>query len=346
MPMGLRSAAYVCQRITNCITYIHRSFGYWSVNYLDDFGSAEPEGKAWDSYNMMGSIMHSIGAEEAPDKSVEPTTRMEFLGNTVDTIRKTLEVSETRKIELSRLLEQWKSKKWCKKKELQSLIGKLSFVTNCLWAGRIFISRLIDSLAGFAQNEHGRIPVDDEMQKDLQWWRDFLPSFNGICILWLQDCITPDALVASDASLVGGGGVYEKQYCHFKFPKSVVECTDNITQRELVTIMVVIKLWCKELYGKMIRFTTDNEASMFAINRGRTRDKFMLRCIREIAWICAQNQILIKAVHLSTKLNILPDALSRWYINAEARRIVKRNTDNSWRRRSVNADLFTFHSNW
>ena len=38
VPMGLRSAAYICQRVTNAIVYAHRSFGYWSINYLDDFG--------------------------------------------------------------------------------------------------------------------------------------------------------------------------------------------------------------------------------------------------------------------------------------------------------------------
>ena len=38
VPMGLCSAAYICQRVTNAIVFVHRSFGYWSINYLDDFG--------------------------------------------------------------------------------------------------------------------------------------------------------------------------------------------------------------------------------------------------------------------------------------------------------------------
>ena len=41
VPMGLKLAAYICQRVTNAVVYVHRSFGYWSINYLDDFGSAE-----------------------------------------------------------------------------------------------------------------------------------------------------------------------------------------------------------------------------------------------------------------------------------------------------------------
>ena len=41
VPMGLRSAAYICQRVTNAIVYAHTNMGFWSTNYLDDFGSAE-----------------------------------------------------------------------------------------------------------------------------------------------------------------------------------------------------------------------------------------------------------------------------------------------------------------
>ena len=41
VPMGLTSAAYMVQRTTNAVVYIHRTMGYWSINYLDDFGSAE-----------------------------------------------------------------------------------------------------------------------------------------------------------------------------------------------------------------------------------------------------------------------------------------------------------------
>ena len=37
LTMGLRSSAYICQRITNAISYMCRTDGYNMVNYLDDF---------------------------------------------------------------------------------------------------------------------------------------------------------------------------------------------------------------------------------------------------------------------------------------------------------------------
>ena len=49
-------------------------------------GSAEAVKDAWASYNLSRRILTAVGMEEAQHKTVVPTTRMEFLGNTVDTV--------------------------------------------------------------------------------------------------------------------------------------------------------------------------------------------------------------------------------------------------------------------
>ena len=129
---------------------------------------------------------------------------MEFLGNTVDTIRLTLEVSQDRITELDGLLDKWSSKKVYTKREIQSLIGKLSFITNCVHPGRIFLSRLIESMKNCGERELKK--VKHEMLKDIKWWKAFLPDFKGETMLWLYDTIETDTWLASDASLVGGRG--------------------------------------------------------------------------------------------------------------------------------------------
>ena len=118
--------------------------GHWSINYLDDFGSAETKDQAWDSYESFGRLLQNLGAEEAKKKSVSPCICMDFLRNTLDCDKMTIEVSEQRRKDLLIELEEWENRKTAKKKEIQSLIGKLSFTTNCVRAGRIFLSRLIE----------------------------------------------------------------------------------------------------------------------------------------------------------------------------------------------------------
>ena len=314
--------------------------GYWSTNYLDDFGSAEKASQAWNSFNLMGRILTSIGVDEAIEKAVPPTTRMEFLGNTVDTIKMTLEVSKNRRVELCNLLQQWCNRDMFTLKQLQTLIDKLSFVTNCIRAGCVFINRLLTVLRRMPKR--GAIPMEQEILLDIKWWMHYLPRFDGVSILWLQECLEIDKWLSSDASLTGGGGVHDKQYFHVKFEQDILVEAQHIAQREMITIMIAIKLWSNELAGKVVKFSTDNQWCMHTINSGASRDPYMLKCLREITWVCAENQILLKAVYIESKANKIPDLLSRWYNGTGARHEFKRCTDNTWKRRSISKQLTTF----
>ena len=343
VPMGLRSASYIAQRLSNGIVFAHRTFGYWSINYLDDFGSAETKENAQSSYLLLKRILKSIGVDESVEKAVEPTTRMDFLGNLLDTVSMTIEVTPERIAELEELFIIWEKKTTFSKKQLQSLIGKLSFITNCVRASRVFMCRLLQQLRNCRENGN---PIQSELLKDIAWWKCFLPTFNGVLILWLLDLHPIDELLASDASLIGGGAVHKNEFVHFKFHPEILESTSNIAQREMYTIMVAMKLWGHKLAGNVVRFYTDNQNCLFAINSGDSRDCFMLKCLREIIWITAKLQILLRAKFIGSKQNVLPDALSRWYIDSNACRTVKRIINKDWTRKSVSTQELSFHCIW
>ena len=343
MPMGLRSAAFVAQKTTNAIVFIHRTLGYWSINYLDDFGSAEKRREAWDSFLLMKRILKTVGAVEAEEKAVAPTTRLEFLGNTADTEKMTIEVSPSRITELTELLQKWLHKKYYTKKQLQSLVGKLSFVTNCVRPGRIFLSRIIEKMTNC--DEHHNIK-DEEMDKDIKWWLEFLPQYSGVSTLWLHDMKQYNTTLASDASMIGAGATFNHQYFHHRFSQEILQQTNTIAQLETFAVLIAVKLWCEELSGRVVRFYTDNQNTMYAINNGKSHDKFILKCLRELAYTTCRYEILLRTRYLPTRSNTLPDALSRWYQGSENRRIVRRLTNNSWRRRSIGEHILKFKSCW
>ena len=110
--------------------------------------------------------------------------------------------------------------------------------------------------------------------------------------------------------------------------------------------MIAVKLWSESLKGKVVRFFTDNENCMFAINQRKSRDPYILRCLREIIWFTAKFQILLRAKYVKSKDNTLPDALSRWHQSSEARRTVKRMTNNTWKRHSISDELIKFDADW
>ena len=102
--------------------------------------------------------------------------------------------------------------------------------------------------------------------------------------------------------------MHKKEFFHHKFSQSILDCMNNIAQRELFAILIAVKMWVCDLRGKMVKFSTDNQNALLAINKGHTKDKFMLKCIRKLAWVCAKEQVMIKAIYVESKKNIIPDA--------------------------------------
>ena len=161
-------------------------------------------------------------------------------------------------------------------------------------------------------------------------------------MLWLHDTIVIDCEMQTDACLSGGGATCGSEYIHFCFPQWVLTETNHIAQLELFTIVVAVKRWCDGLAGKVIRISSDNESSVWAINRGKCKDVFMLKCLRELVGVCGNNDILLKAKFLPGVLNILPDLLSRWYQGGEHRRKFHSITYNTMKRRSITNTQLTF----
>ena len=131
---GLRSATLACQRTANAIAHIFRTvYHHGCVNDIDDFGGVEASYEdALLAFSHLEDTFTSLGLESSPKKNCPPSTRMVFLGLTHDTVVMTLEVPHDKLHQTSQLLSHWLSSPRVSKSELQSLIGKLSYVCSCL----------------------------------------------------------------------------------------------------------------------------------------------------------------------------------------------------------------------
>ena len=76
MSMGLRSTAYACQKITDALAYIHNQIENFTINYLDDFGLAEPPHLAQASCEAWSKLFAQLGMQEAHYKALPPSTEM------------------------------------------------------------------------------------------------------------------------------------------------------------------------------------------------------------------------------------------------------------------------------
>jgi len=317
LAMGLRSAAYICQRLTNSVSYMCVQDGFDIINYLDDFCGVERPDKANVAFRYLSNLLLTLGIEEAQNKAESPSTRQAFLGIYFDTVKFTMEVTPERLIEINALTSEWLDKEFATVKEVQSIIGKLNFVAKCVKPARVFISRMLNFLREMNKKGQTRISVD--FHNDILWWFRYLPKFNGISLISTETWSKPDEIIASDACLVGCGAICGKEYFHKEFPSRTLKKGLHINALELLALIVAISVWSAKLKGLKVTVLCDNSATVWVINTGKTRDKTMQALLRELCFVCATNNFEIFARHIPGVENRVPDMLSRWSISRELR---------------------------
>ncbi|VDI60594.1 Hypothetical predicted protein [Mytilus galloprovincialis] len=102
-------------------------------------------------------------------------------------------------------------------------------MASCVRPGRIFMSRFLNWLRS--------------AQKDILWWVNFLPHYNGISMMMLEEWSKPDEVYSSDSFLSACGGWFSGKFFH-----------------------QVLKLWAQCFRGKRIRILCDNITYVTVIN--------------------------------------------------------------------------------
>lgn len=346
LSMGCRSSAHICQRVTNAVSYVMKvQYNVDIVNYLDDFAGGEVEENALKAYEQLGTLLSEFGLEESIEKSCLPSTSMVFLGVLFDTITCCLFVTAERLEEISLLIHEWLLKKKSSLKELQTLIGKLVFLSSCVRPGRLFVSRLLDWLRSF-KDENKVVFIPKYVRKDLQWWNIFLPLYNGVSMMFLEDWSKPDEFVACDACLQGCGGLSTEEYFHTTFPSAILKQDLNINALELLTIVICLKLWAHKLKGKRLVVNCDNLASVTVLNTGACRNTFMQSCLREICFLCAINECQVRGRHIPGSENRIPDLLSRWNVEQNRSEFDRLTKQGVWFPVFVPNHYFEFSHDW
>ena len=308
--MGHRAAPYIMQRITNAIVYMHcHSSGYWLKNYIDDFVGAEDPEQAHNSFSELGELLSKVGCKEAEDKAVPPSPIVEFLGILFNAQAGTIEVPVDKLQDIEAIVDEWLHRSTCTRVDLEQLIGKLQFVASCVRPGRVFISRLLNLLRGMVRGVH--YYIDFQTKKDIEWWKNFLPTYNGVSIMWLDQFLEPDFVVATDACKSGLGGVCGNEYFHFKLRGDYLNY--NIAYLEVLAVIMALKCWKNKLRGKSIVMKCDNMSVVQVINGGRSRDLVLQAAMREVIYLAAVGEFNVHLEHIMGVSNRVPDWLSRWH---------------------------------
>ena len=143
------------------------------------------------------------------------------------------------------MLAKWGNKTHAKLKEVQSLVGVLSFAATCIKQGRAFFARILNFLRDMPYNGWTEIPA--EVRKDIGWWKYVAPKFNGVSYIPVDFWSKPDSWISTDACLSYGGGYFNGEYLHFSFSDDLKNAAKFINQLELFIPWKVVELWGTKL---------------------------------------------------------------------------------------------------
>ena len=310
LAMGLRSAAFCCQSVTSMVARIAGEKVFILV-YLDDFGGAEKADAAQKSFEYIGWLLDYFGLEEAPEKAVAPTTRMDWLGISFDTLEWTMALKPGKLQELLTWLPKLLKCKRVKRVLLQKVLGSLVWASAVVRSGVIFFNRLLFLLRKLKRPNHS-IYFSKEAKKDVAWWLAALQQFRGKSPI-PPSVWTPLVSFHTDASLEGFGMVWGSRAIAGLFPMEYEEV--DINKKEMLTVMAAVKHWFADLANLKVKIYVDNQVCVALLNRGLTRSPFLAACLREIQFVLARYNIEMQAEYIPSKENHLADLCSRAFSN-------------------------------
>ena len=344
LAMGQRNAAMACARTTDAIIYMHKENGFEAAtNYLDDLIGVSPPSAGGDAYDSLGQLLQELGVLENLTKACPPATVQLVLGVLINTIEGTMSVPQPRMEEIISLVSEWQDKVRSTKVELQSLIGKLQYITKCVLQSRVFLNRLLDTLRLIKDRKS--IRLSESFQKDLKWWSMFVEKYNGVSFIPSSFWAEPDVTFATDSCLVGCGGMNSGEYFHSGFPEVIAKQQLPIHCLEMLTVLVAVRIWGCHLAGLKVQIYCDNEPAVKVINSGKTKDVFMGSCIRELWLEVSKHGFQLRAVHLPGEENRVPDWLSRWDCGQHYRDLFTNfisGEPDQYKEVSITPDLFGF----
>ena len=197
-------------------------------------------------------------------------------------------------------------------KELQSLVGKLSHACAVVPQGRTFLRRLLDLLKGHSSKQSRFIRLNQECKRHIEWWRSFLPSWDGVYFFDLPDWApVPDLFLSTDASgSLGYGAFYADEW--FNGSWSATQRSLSIAYKELFPIVIACHVWGGKWRYHRIQFCCDNQSVVAVISSGTSKNSHLMQLLRELFRCAARFNMKVTAKHVPGKDNAIAEALSRF----------------------------------
>ena len=341
MPFGLRHAPEVCCRFSAVVMFAVvrkvREKGFivglhvFIANVVDDWLVLAVTASICDTvWRMLRQLLKGLGftVNERPHKLSPPAQVVRWVGLHVDTFARMISLPEDKLVKGTALIKDMLARahqhKSVTRRQVDKLIGYLSFCATVVYGGRAFLHRM--RVVRHAKDDpdrimppHYHIHLNVSFAHDPEWWRDNLATFNGMArTVALQS--TCD--VHLDATgLVGLGIFVDGGFVQFA-PSDIAQTDvgvghplrESANDWELFNFVVLLRTFGYYLANNTVVVDCDNACSVSAIKKFRARSvkaEYTAATLRSLFALCVQFNVRLKPRWIAGKENVLPNALSR-----------------------------------
>ena len=309
LPFGACRSPGLFNRLTQAVRGILAEAGHPRVvAYLDDFlvvGATYQE--CQEALNHLLWVVRRLGFAVNYNKVIGPSHQLVFLGVQIDTWEYTLTLPQGKLRDLLEEAGRVAGLKQITKRELQSIVGKLSWASQCIYGGRAHLRRIIDRINVLGAPHH-KTRVTEGIREDLRWWIENVRIFNGSIPIVESRPVTH---VCIDASGDGAGGYTGGDWYHLPWLHWPEAAAHHINYKEVLALAPAVDLWGQHWSGHTVIIYSDNQAAVGILNRGTAKDPFVMSVMRRIFWASVFHDFRLKAVYYPGYLNRVADAASR-----------------------------------
>ena len=144
---GYRHGLRIFQRCTDTIRYIMTKNGFPHLfNYIDDLVYTGLPSNIQQPFYFLKGLLADLGLEISHRKLAPPDTAVTCLGILIDTVHRTFSIPEKKLLAITNMCNTWATRTYFSKRDLQSLLGSLLYITKCIKPTRSFLNRMLQLL--------------------------------------------------------------------------------------------------------------------------------------------------------------------------------------------------------
>ena len=316
---GGRSAPHVCSVVTNALCDEMARLGYYCQCFIDDCVVIGYEDEIDRAVEELRRLFREFGLQENLEKFVKPTHMVAVVGVWFNTETMQVGITEEKRASTLALLRDAVSGTTVTVEQLRKLGGKLNFLSAVVPFGRTY-SAFVWRLAGNSR-ALGRVKknVNHNLRHAVAWWIDVLEGRRFTIADMMMG--TPESplfivsAVTSDACDWGFGGVSEThrwwiqgQWLSQELGK---EAPINVRKCFGALLMVAAMAQTGVLNGTILVFQTDNECTMWGVNKGHSKRHILNVIVTAFAVLQERYRFFVVMKHIPGVLNTKSDGISR-----------------------------------